>query len=85
MPQKSSKKENASHLIFHQNWSQIKKYGFVWFVKKSRRQMIIGGFYVTSVMSPFISSIVGLSMKKKIIDIDIESLFFECENCTDDL
>ena len=45
--------------------------------------MIIGGFYVTSVMSPFISSIVGLSMKKKIIDI--ESLFFECENCTDDL
>ena len=47
--------------------------------------MIIGGFYVTSVMSPFISSIVGLSMKKKIIDIDIESLFFECENCTDDL
>ena len=82
---KKVKKEDASRLIFHQNRNQIKKYGFVWFVKKSGRQMIIGGFYVTSVMSPFISSIVGLSMKKKIIDIDIESLFFECENCTDDL
>ena len=34
---------------------------------------------------PFHLQYIGLSMKKKIIDIDIESLFFECENCTDDL
>ena len=71
MPQKSSKKENASHLIFHQNWSQIKKYGFVWFVKKSGRQMIQCSRIKYE--------------EKDYYNIDIESLFFECENCMDDV
>ena len=68
---KAVKKEDASRLIFHQNRNQIKKYGFVWFVKKSGRQMIQCSRIKYE--------------EKYYYNIDTESLFFECENCTDDV
>ena len=82
---KSVKKEDASRLIFHQNRNQIKKYGFVWFVKKSGRQTIIGGF-CDLCDEPFHLQCSGIEYEQKdYYDIDIEALFFECENCTDDV